>query len=266
MSRERSAVGALYDLAGWLRSIVPYLAAIVLVSVSIYALAAGPKWSKVFVLSSIFAAMLGYVPVSKITAWLWSPDLVYLLVVDATDIDGSGVELHELTESEWGDLDVTEGTLTEVPALAPLYLCRDFDEEALECRATWRGTMDDLELLQAEQRIEECRGQLEDMARTGMTLRVQLPSIVRRSVLDTTAHIVYAIETGSLPDGDAISRAIDGALPADLSVDIGSGQTDLAAPSWATDDDQEASDDLDLDDAPDSPDPADVEGGVPADD
>jgi hypothetical protein len=207
----------LQTLGRWLRTVAPYAAGLAALGLALWALVAGPKWAKVFVVASIGSAIVAYYPIAHITAWLWSPDLIHLLAVDAADLDG-GIELHELSEQEWADLEVEDGhKLEQIPAKAPLYLCRTFDAETLTATATWRGSKNDLELLRNEAAIDEMRNTLEPMADNYNALYATLEWVARRAINNILVHIFKSIETATMPNGDAISKAIEDAVPNDLS-------------------------------------------------
>jgi hypothetical protein len=222
------------------------------VALAAWALISGPKSAKVFVLVSVLSLPVAYPPVSKITEWLWSPDIIYLLVLNAQDIDG-GIELHELTEAEWADLELEgDGRLEQIPAKVPLYLARTFDREELTATATWRGSTNDLELLRNEEKIDEVRNLLEPRAKIGLAHKVKYRSIIREATMTIVGHIIETSEKATMPRGDAISEAIDDAIPetmgdpSDDGKDVDSDKIEEEQPPQ-TDDPAGPQSDFDLD-------------------
>jgi hypothetical protein len=235
-------------------------AAILLTAIGVgLALANGgvPRWAHVYLLGTAAAFVVGYIPVSKIVKWLYSPDFTYLLVLNAQE---AGFELHALGPEEWEELEVKGGKLRQLTALQPVYDCYEFDPESMTARVRWRGTENDLELLAHEQRIDECYGRLERLARRGMEMRVKHRSIIRDAAMQIVESAISTAEAASIPSGEEIEKAVDNAL-----TDFDDDPDEDAQPLDEERIEDMAEDVAGTDHAEQHPDPA-QQGGAPADD
>lgn len=100
----------------------------------------------------------------------------------------------------------------ELKASFPAWECKNYDPEDNTCEGTWRGSVSDLELVENRQMIDEIRGDLEDLAREGVSIRVKQSSIVRTAVRDVVTSFISGIESETLYDGEKIQSAVDDAL------------------------------------------------------
>jgi hypothetical protein len=167
-----------------------------------------PREVKLFGLTLVILLPAGWMVASWVMSQLWDPNHIYLLDLDARYTDGA---LYQFPFEQFHSLDVTQGHLDEVTS--SLYIGRDVDLDEMTVSGTWRGTLDDRELLRALHTVYECRGQLEDDARIGFALETSAFTIVRNAVRQTTRTVVRTFEKGTLPDeGEGVNQAIDDAI------------------------------------------------------
>jgi hypothetical protein len=167
-----------------------------------------PRYAKVFLLTMLFLSPFGYIVGKYVVGLLWNPNYIYLLDIDARYIDGA---LFRFPYEDFRALDVTDGELDQLTNR--LYIAKAVDLEAGTVEGTWRGTLDDRELLRSLNKIEECRGRLEEDAKRGFSIETQAFTIIRNATRAATLSIVETFERGTLPDeGDAIGEEIEAAL------------------------------------------------------
>lgn len=168
-----------------------------------------PRWLRLYVTVVALTGALGYPVAARIVQWLYSPNYTYLVEVDARD---SELAIWQLPPSVWRGLDVTDGELHEVRATAPAWECQEYDPEENEAVGTWRGSASDLELIEQRERIDEIRGELEELAQEGLTIRVKQSGIIRKSVRGIVMSFVEGFEKESLYDGEQIQNSVEEAL------------------------------------------------------
>lgn len=167
-----------------------------------------PREVKLFGLTALILLPAGWMVASWVMSQLWDPNNVFLLDLDARYTDGA---LYRFPFEQFHALEVVDGELDEVTS--SLYIGKAVDLDEMTVKGTWRGTMDDRELLRALQKVEECRGQLEEDARIGFTLETSAFTIVRNAVRETTRTVVRTFEKGTLPDeGEGVNQAIEDAI------------------------------------------------------
>ncbi|MHB9287407.1 hypothetical protein ACKVMT_10270 [Halobacteriales archaeon Cl-PHB] len=183
-----------------------------------------PRRVKLFIIAVIAIGPYAYVAASYVVGLLWDPNLIYLVDLAAEQTDGA---LYALPFEEFRDLDVVEGDLDQV---APtLYFGKDVDLEAGQVRGTWRGTLEDRELLRSLSKVDECRGQLERDAKRGFAIETRAFSIIRNATRSCVRSIVRTFESKTLPDqGDSLGDEIDDALEQfDLQKELAESIDDL---------------------------------------
>lgn len=167
-----------------------------------------PRWIKILGLTGAFLSPVGYIAGNKIVSLLWDPNHIYLVDLDAREVDGA---LYRFPFEDFRDLDVQNGNLCQLTS--NLYTGKAVDLETMTATGTWRGTLDDRDLLRSLNKVREVRGTLEQDARRGFVLDTQAWQIVRAAVRRTTEHIVDTFESGTLPDrGEALGAEVDKAL------------------------------------------------------
>lgn len=182
----------------------------------------------------------GYVLGGKVKEWIFDPHLVYVVDVDARFIDAA---LFEFPYNDFMSLEVTEGHIDQVsPGLA---FAKNVDPEELRADGTWRGTLNDRELLTALHMIDVCRGRLEEDAKVGFAFRAIGWSIVRSAVVDTTKVVVDSFQDMSMPDrGEKLNEVVDDALD---RYDVEEQFRKEAADLGASEDDEDVEDVEDVD-------------------
>jgi hypothetical protein len=144
----------------------------------------------------------------KAKDWLWDPNWVYAVDLDAREQKGA---IYRWPSQQFRELEVTVGSLDW---LSPnLVCCKNIDMNAGTLEGTWRGTFSDRDLLRAISVVYECRGQLEDDAKRGFALETQAFGIVRRATQGVTRRLVENFEKHTLPDeGEALASEIETAI------------------------------------------------------
>ena len=231
-------------LVDWLKTKVPQLIA----GSILLAVVAGvfgfdievPRFWKVAGLAGLFMVPLGILTGKQVVGWLYNPSWVWLVDLDARELDGG---IFRFPEDDFRELQVLDddefiNQSYDITQLAPsLYVGKQVDLEDMTVVGTWRGTLDDRELAKALRAVYECRGQLQEDAQEGFILKSSAFVVVRRATRNTVEKIVETFHEGSLPDsGDGIQRAIDAELE-DFGLDAGGDDLD------------DLVDDLDIDEA-----------------
>ena len=167
-----------------------------------------PRELKVFTAALVFLSPAGYMIGSYVISLLFDRSYIYLIDLDARVTDGG---IYQFPFDQFKELDVTSGQLDQ---LSPnLFVGKDVDLENLTVDGCWRGTLSDRELLRALQKVEECRGLLEDDAKRGFAIESQAWTIIRGATRSAVRSIVDTFESGTLPDeGKGINQEIDSAL------------------------------------------------------
>ena len=172
-----------------------------------------PRFWYVFAVAAAGLSPLGFLVGGKVVSWLYNPQWVYLIDLDARVLDGG---VFRLPVDDFRDLQVLDddefvNSTYDLTQLSPnLYVGKQVDLEDMTVVGTWRGTLDDRELTRALRAVHECRGQLQDDAQRGFILETSAFVVVRRATRNTVERIVELFEDGSLPDsGEGIDRAID---------------------------------------------------------
>jgi hypothetical protein len=144
----------------------------------------------------------------KARDWLWDPNWIYVVDLDARYQEGA---IYRWPSQQFRELDVTEGSLDWLsPNLA---VGKEVDREAGTMQGTWRGTLSDRELLKALSAVHECREQLQEDAKRGFAVETQAFGIVRRATQQVTRRIVSNFEDWTLPDeGESLTNEIESAI------------------------------------------------------
>jgi len=193
-----------------------------------------PRYWRVFLVAAVACAALGYPAVVKVLRYLYDPPKRYLVQPGVTDDEGG---IWELSPKAFENLHVKGGELYEWPGTEyPTYGVEWFDPDSNVCKATWRGTASDGELLQEQEKINEVRDHLEDKAKKHDILVTRAETIVREAVLDNARLLVKEYNRASLIDVSALSERIDETLSkVDLTEDINRERRRRTDPERATD-------------------------------
>jgi hypothetical protein len=175
-----------------------------------------PRWAKLAGLTFVFISPVGYIVGNYITSLLWNPNHIFLVDLDARVIDGA---LYRFPHSDFKELQVTdENGNADAPyqmtRLTPnLYAAKNVDLEEMTAVGTWRGTLDDTELVRALGKIKECRGQLQEAAQRGQAIENSAFSLLHGAAQDEVRHIVDSFADGTLAsEGESITNAVESAL------------------------------------------------------
>lgn len=168
-----------------------------------------PRWGRLVGFTALLSSLIGLLGWQELKQMLPDRPVEVLVDVDARKMDGAVYALPV----EWfnTELEVTDGDLNQV---APhLYFGKEVNLEAGTVKGTWRGTLEDRQLIRGLQKVYECRGRLEDDARKGFVLETQGWTLVRAGVRDAVATVVDTFQKGTLPDdGDGLEAAVEDAL------------------------------------------------------
>lgn len=167
-----------------------------------------PRTVKVFFLALALLSPAGYILGNYIVSLLWTTTYIYLVDLDAAETDGA---IYRFPFDTFREIETTDGQLDRVSP--HFYIGKNVDLENLTVDGTWRGTLSDRELLRQLQKVEECRGILEDDAKRGFVIESQAWTIIRGATRKAVLSVVSTFERGSLPDdGNGINQEIDAAL------------------------------------------------------
>ena len=194
-----------------------------------------PPWANLVGMALALAVLGGYVVGAKIWAILPDQHGIYLACIEGDNPDK--LEIWELSEDQWEDLEVADGTLNELrEAKHRAYECVSYDKEANEASATWRKSKENSELIgqtdvtDALDEIAELRGDYEKEVRWGNAIRRRISSIIR--ILDRRR----AKDQNRALEGH-LNPSLDGATVEDVITDA---LGDLA-PDHLTDDETDES-------------------------
>ena len=201
-----------YRLFRWLTENILLLAGVIglgLLVVSSFLGVTIPRNLKIIGTSSLVSLVLVGRPVGKKAAsWLYDPNFIWLLDVDARVKKAGIFRVPAQRFREWS---VGDGNLDWVSADLAFGKNVDLEEQSVD--GTWRGTLTDRELMRSLQAVEECRGQLEDDAKAGFAIESQAFTIVRNATRKAVLTVVNTFEQGTLPDdGSGITDEIDSAV------------------------------------------------------
>lgn len=169
-----------------------------------------PRWAHTVFWTAVLGSPLAYVLASKTVEMLFDPYGVILLDIDARDKD---VAIYNIPEKRWQEVTVTDGDVMRLEAAQTVYSGRNFDPEELTVEGTWRGSMNDYELLQEQAKITQLRGRLTNQAKRGFAIETHAWMVVRSAVQDAVRSVTKTFEAGTLPEGgDSINRAIEAAI------------------------------------------------------
>ena len=176
---------------------------------------------KLFALAYGVAAVLGTPIATRLVDWLYTPQKKYLVEFDAATDEFA---LWPIPQSQFRELQVNE-ELHQLNASEPVYHCSSYDVDEHLAEGHWRGSASDLELVEHREAVKEVRGDLEDLAREGLSIRAKQSSIVRGSVKDIVMEFVADFEEESTYSGEDIQNRVDEALR-DLDDDPDSEDSD----------------------------------------
>lgn len=168
-----------------------------------------PRSVQLFAATFGLGILGGSLPAYVIVKWLYSPDYVYLVDIDPESDD---VAVHKLKPAKFADLRVESGDIHPLEATNRAFEVRSYDPVTNVATGTPRGSASDLQLLRDREEIREIRGTLEDLAQDGISLRIQLSSIVRSVSIDVIGDMIETYEQHATFSGDRVSQAVKDAL------------------------------------------------------
>lgn len=158
--------------------------------------------------AALVAPTVGRFVGTKAKDWLWDPNWIYVVDLDASVQRGA---IYRWPSQQFRELEVTVGSLDW---LSPNLVCAknvDMVEGTLE--GTWRGTFSDRDLLRAISVVYECRNSLEEDAKRGFAIETQAFGIVRRATQGVVRRLVDSFEDWTLPDqGEELTAEIETAI------------------------------------------------------
>jgi len=226
-----------------------------------------PEWSNLVVIGLLLIGLAGYIVGGKIDDLLPEERGVFLICMESDD--DSGGEVWELSEDQFAEMNVVEGTLMPWASSAQeVYEVRRYNKPNNTAVANWRESVAGSELARqsdvsdAMDAIAELRSTFEKEAQRGKFIRRRLGSILR--VLDRrrAEDQAAALEGHIAPSiGDeTIGDVIEDQLPEELQPDHlqGDEARDLADDNGELDAGDEMMIEFDaLDDPLGTPEPAD---------
>mgnify|MGYP000306638933 CR=1 FL=1 len=175
-----------------------------------------PRWAKLAGLTFLALTPVGFLTGNYIVSLLWNPNHIFLVDLDARLIDGA---LYRFPYSDFRELTVIdENGNVDAPydmtqLTSHLYVGKSVDLEEMTVVGTWRGTLDDAELVRALGKIRECRGQLQDAAQRGQAIENSAFSLLHGAAQDEIRHIVDSFADGTLAsEGESIANAVEQAI------------------------------------------------------
>jgi hypothetical protein len=161
-----------------------------------------------FGLAFLTGAVLAAAPATKLVDWLHTPNHKYLVEFDA---ETDEFALWEFPAPQFRDLDV-EDELHQLNASEPVYEASDYDPDEHLATGVWRGSASDFELVEHRETVKEVRGDLEDLAREGLSIRAKQSTIVRGAVSDIVREFVADFEEENTYSGEQIQSRVDSAI------------------------------------------------------
>lgn len=165
-----------------------------------------PRYAEVIFWTAVLGSPAAYILAARAVDMLHDPYGILFVDLDARE---TGIGIWNIPKKRWEEIEVVDGDLYRLDASRTVYSGKNFDPENLTVEGTWRGSMSDVEMLRTQEKIAECRGQLEDMAKEGFTVEVQKSSIVRGAVRDISRSVIGSLEEGTVYNGEKIAEAVD---------------------------------------------------------
>jgi hypothetical protein len=188
---------------------------------------APPEWSPLLGVVGLCGAA-GILFASGKIEDMWPDDHgVYLIVINARR--HSVVEVWELTEDQWNDLDVRDGPLKHLPGCKHrAYTCVAYNPAANLAISTWQksiGAQDVIGHAHAEDALDavnEVKESLEQEARYARAIRRQLPAVIRGLDRRRAREQNRALDPHLTPqfgEGDSLDQMIADELPDEVLPD-----------------------------------------------
>jgi hypothetical protein len=126
----------------------------------------------------------GWIVGAKVDDLLPDPEGIFLVCLESNDETGG--EIWELTEDQFADMEVKEGTLFEWPVSSQVYECYHYNYETNTAVAGWRESptgsqlAGGIEIEEAFAAIDEIRSEYEPAERKLKRIRRRLGAVARR--------------------------------------------------------------------------------------
>ena len=172
-----------------------------------------PRQAKVALLTAIFVTPYGWLLKNKVRRLMWRDNLVYGVELRAEDPEAGGIwtwpaASFDRAEVEQYSLDWVHPRLFFARRIED-----DQKEEGQKLEGTWRGSLEDRELLWALSKVAECRGGLVEDAARGFVIESSLWVTAFNGARGAVDELVEMIEDGTLPDkGEGLDAAVTSAL------------------------------------------------------
>ncbi len=160
----------------------------------------------VFLFTFIVSGSILAWPSKKLIEWVFREEVIYLLELG---VEKNGIRLFKFPLDAWKKVDVVEGSLFETKNDERVFVCKRFNEKDFEASGSWRGSLNDIELLREKEKISELRDSLEDMAREGLVTRTKITSIVRGAINHLGQKMVVEAEKDLLFSGEEIQEVVE---------------------------------------------------------
>lgn len=186
-----------------------------------------PDGSMVVATGIVAAAIGGHIAAGKIYDLLPEEEGIYLIAFKSSD--EAGGEVWELSEDQFADMDVVNGTLFQWPVSKRVYECREYDRGRNVAVGNWRESVagsqlaGDSKVVDAFAAIEELRSEFEPAAQRARFLQRRLRGIARkadeRRLEDQQALLDETLTPAFEDDGATISSILREELPDELLPD-----------------------------------------------
>lgn len=207
-----------------------------------------PTWVRVFVAGALVSGLLAFLPAKSLIEWLYQPETVVLVEVDAASGD---LAVHELSPDRFSEITVIDHGKQEQPRsfLHKIstkrglgYECDRYDEENNIAVASWMAGSDNREIRAAEHSIRNIKQKLSLEADRAFDMQVNQESILRSALSEISNRMIQTSQGVRLPDGDLVSDVISEILDRETpdALETTDKQSDDPSQAEDTDDDQAA--------------------------
>lgn len=188
-----------------------------IVAVGIYdmAIPSVPMWIKVFAGASIGAAAIAYLPGRALVEFLYQPETIVLVEVDAASGD---LAVHEISPDRFNEITVVDHADQEHPRsflhkISTMkgvgYEVDRYDVESNIAVASWMAGATDKEIRATEFAVQDIKRNLSIQADRAYDLEVNQESIIRAALSEVANDMIRTSQGVRVPNGDLISESIN---------------------------------------------------------